>query len=322
MNFKRFLRRTRLRCLWSWLRIKNLWRKWNIRFWGLASLALLLIDSWQLFPHLYWITGYIFIMTFFVAFVQWWYRERSFQVKVPELKFDHPNDQFKFSEILLREFDYVEETASQAMNDRHTMVNYFLLSAGVLLAGLGVMVSEEGGAKFPYRFEVMILMSLIFNTVGWVYFMQVVRLRQAWCESARAMNHLKLLYVNNCGISPDLPERVFRWNISSIPDASKKMTVFYFSAFLISVLNAMAIIFASLILPNINTLLDVKELRQSKFISEQSLWIGLTLGAYHLFFQMSMYTTLLDESTKHKEKIKRRFKRLEMRYRKKNTQKS
>ncbi|GEM_PF-973846 len=326
MNFKQLLRRlkpkqvgrrVKLKLLWHWLKLKHIWLRFKIQFFMVLSLILLFIDYQLFYPHLYWITVYILIITLLIAFVQWWYREYSFPVKVPNLQFTTSNEQFKFSEIFLHEFDYVKETASQAMNDRHTMVNYFLLSAGVLLAGLGLMVSEEGGAKFPYRFEVMILLSLIFNAVGWLYFMQVVRLRQAWCESARAMNHLKLLYMKHCGLLSGLPEKVFRWNVTSIPEAAKKMTVFYFSALLISLLNTTAIVLASIILPNINILLDTVTLRKSQFIPKQSLWIGLALGAYHLFLQMSMYTTLLDESVKHKDRIRKRSKRLEARYRKK-----
>ena len=37
-------------------------------------------------------------------------------------------------QIALHEYEYVQETMAQAMNDRHTLINYFVLSAGVMLA--------------------------------------------------------------------------------------------------------------------------------------------------------------------------------------------
>ncbi|MCI0696276.1 hypothetical protein L0337_30265 [candidate division KSB1 bacterium] len=334
MNFKQFRRRLKPKSLWRrmtvklfwWLvKLKRVWIRFKLRFFVALSLALSVIDYGLIYPHLYWLTTYILIVTLFIAFVQWWYRERSPAVMVPKLQFvarKNKNAQFNFTEILAHEFDYVKETASQAMNDRHTMVNYFLLSAGVVLAGLGLMLSEEGGAKFPYRFEIVVGMNLLFNAIGWVYFMQVVRLRQAWCESARAMNHLKLLFMDNCDLRPNLADKVFRWNIKSIPEAAKKMTVFYFSALLISILNAAAIALAGTILPNIDILLDTNSLRKSLFVPAKSLWIGLALGVYHLFFQMSMYTGLLEEPTRKKEKTKRRMKRLETLHHKKSAAKN
>jgi len=322
---KRLWQRSKLKFLWLLLKFKHAWSRWKLFFFLPLAIAFVAMDYSQFCPHLYSVTVYILIVTFLIAFVQWWYHERLLAFKVPDLQFvtfKNTGAELKLTEILLQEFDYVKDTASQAMNDRHTMVNYFLLSAGVVLAGFGLMVSEEGGAKFPYRFEVLVGLNLLFNAVGWVYFMQVVRLRQAWCESARAMNHIKLLYAKNCDLLPGIAEKAFRWKINSIPEAAKKMTVFYFSALLISILNAAAIVLAGVILPNINILLDTTSLRKSLFVPEKSLWLGLALGVYHLLFQMSMYTALLDESTRHKEKTKRQMKRLEARYLKKSGRKN
>ncbi len=318
LRLKQLLRRMKLQLIWLWLRFKHLWSRIKLPFFVLFSLALPVIDYRKIYPHLYSVTVYILGITLLIAFVQWWYRERSPTFNVPKLQFASPkkikNAQLKLTEVLQQEYDYVKETASQAMNDRHTMVNYFLLSAGVVLAGFGVMVSEEGGAKFPYRFEIIVGMSLIFNIVGWVYFMQVVRLRQAWCESARAMNHIKVLYAKNCELLPKLAEKAFRWNIYSLPEAAKKMTVFYFSALLISILNAAAITFASTILPNIKLLLETDQLRKTVFFDMYSFRNALLLGLYHLFFQMSMYTALLEEPPASEIRTKKLMKKLEARY--------
>ncbi len=242
---------------------------------------------------------YIFIVTALILFVKNKYRESIRYIGIPKLEIPAKKKKkekseaptLELQEILLEEFEYIKETAAQAMNDRHTMVNYFLLSAGVVLAGIGVMVSKEGGSEFRYRYEAIVALSLLFNTVGWVYFMQVVRLRQAWCESARAMNHLKQFFAKHCEYPPEVAKSAFRWNIESIPMAAKKMTVFYFSALLISLLSAAAIVLASVIL------VSIEQLRgpESEVIPPPDLLIGAGLGLYHLLFQMSMYTAMLEE---------------------------
>lgn len=235
-----------------------------------------------------WVTGYIAMVVFFIVRIYWKYHEDSRPINVPDLPAGNRKRKkkaaLKLSDILLSEFDYIKDTASQAMNDRLTMLNYFLLSAGVVVATIGVMLSKEGALEFQYRNESLVALSLVFNAVGWVYFMQIVRLRQAWCESARAMNHIKEFFSKYCEYSKEFVQAAFRWRFDSIPVAEKKMTVFYLSALLVSILNSVAIGLASVILLGLN------------HVDKLSL-IPLGLGGYHLYFQMTMYTALLKENT-------------------------
>jgi len=233
---------------------------------------------------LYVVTGYIFIVGGLVAYVQKKYPNQPHEVDISDLELLPPSaSPLRLEEIILREFDYVTETASQAMNDRHTMVNYFLLSAGVVVAGIGVLLSKEGAVDFQYRDQTLVALSLLFCTVGWVYFMQLVRLRQAWCDSARAMNHLKRVFVKCSGHTAEMAEKIFLWSIKTIPRANKPMTVFHLSALLISILSAVAIALATVILLNKNGI--------KKF------WFApIALGLGHLFFQMRKYHTLLQDT--------------------------
>jgi len=277
-------------------KIWQFWQRFRLAIFIAGAVLFLVLDIWLTCPHLYWVTGYNFVVTVFIVFVQKRYRETSRTLAVPILQTLPPKNnaaQLSLSDILLREFDYAKETAAQAMNDRLTMLNYFLLSAGVVVAGIGVMVSKEGGYEFPYRDESIIALSLIFNVVGWVYFMNQVRLRQAWCESARAMNHIKQVFVEHCGYSQEKVKAAFRWGVENIPAPPKKMTVFYFSALLISILSAIAIALAGTMLLGVNQL--------SRFY-----FIPMGLGLSHLLFQMSMYTALLEDPVPatHKRKKK------------------
>ncbi|MDZ7344490.1 MAG: hypothetical protein ONA90_08240 [candidate division KSB1 bacterium] len=251
------------------------------------------------------ITVYILFVTLLIVYVQWKYREPILEVEAPKLKRRPAKDKtatLTFLEISLHEFDYAKETAAQAMSDRLTLVNYFLLSAGVVLAGFGVMVSYEGGVRFAYRYEMLIALGLLFNTVGWVYFMQIVRLRQAWCESARSMNHLKQLFAKNAELLPESAANAFRWKMESIPSASKKLTVFYLSALLISLMSAAAISLATIILLGSDLLRKSDELTTYLEFPWKYLVASFGLGIYHLCFQMSMYTALLKETIVSNEK--------------------
>lgn len=264
---------------------KPSWRP-TLFIFGTLLTGIVLFISFRSHPAINIVTGYILAVTFLIVRVYRKYHEVSRPVAVPDIA--EPLDKndgapFKLSEILLNEFDYVKETASQAMNDRLTMLNYFLLSAGFVVAGIGVMLSKEGGAELPYRNEVLIVLSLIFTTVGWVYFMQIVRLRQAWCESARAMNHIKEFFVRHCEYPAAVAKTAFRWRFDSIPAAEKKMTVFHLSALLISILSSVGIGLAGVIL------LGLEEISLLSFI------IPPGLGFYHFYFQMYMYTALLQE---------------------------
>jgi len=260
-------------------------KKWKKALFFLVILAIVLgfLTNFFFKQHLYWVTGYIFIVSVLVVFVQKHYPNKTYEVDIPKIKLAHSDRApLKMSDILLQEFAYIKDTASQAMNDRHTMVNYFLLSAGVVVTGIGVLLSKEGAVDFRYRDETVLALSLLFCTVGWIYFLQLVRLRQAWCDSARAMNHIKQVFVQYSGNKPERARGAFLWNITTIPKANQKMTVFYLSALLISVLSAVAIVLASLIL--------FGEKCAAKF------WfVPIGLGFYHLFFQMFQYTALLEE---------------------------
>ena len=291
----------------------RLWVRWQNHksiFFLITSLVLvvilLFVDPYR---NLNLVGGYTLLLVALIVLVKKKYREFILITDAPAMPLpanekniskkkspsrEHEESVFRLSEILLKEFEYAKETADQAMDDRHTLVNYFLLSAGVVLASFGIMVSEEGGAKFAYRYEVLVGLSLLFNTVGWVYFMQVVRLRQAWCESARAMNHIKQVFVKNCQFDFDIAKKCFRWDFESIPKAGKKMTVFYFSALLISILNAAAIVLAGIIVIDLNLVRNSRPIPLGHFITSGC------IGVFNLVFQMAMYTSLLEEKYKPK----------------------
>ncbi|MFQ5942348.1 MAG: hypothetical protein ACE5JF_02220 [Anaerolineales bacterium] len=95
------------------------------------------------------------------------------------------------ADVLKLEFEYARLTASEAMWDRHTMVNFYLLAFGVIATGVIAILSRD--ADLPQSIGTLLLWILC--AVGWLYFIKIIRLRQPWHESARAMNQVKEFFL-------------------------------------------------------------------------------------------------------------------------------
>ena len=149
------------------------------------------------------------------------------------------------SDILDWEFEYARTTASEAMEQRHTMVNFYLLVAGVAASGVIAALGES--SNLPKAVGTMLLWLLC--GIGWLYFLAIIRLRQAWHESARAMNQIKEFYFHHTRE----PERdklrsAFRWQAHTLPAPGKPWTVFFYSAMLIGFLDSTAYVAGGLLL--------------------------------------------------------------------------
>jgi hypothetical protein len=141
------------------------------------------------------------------------------------------------SDVLGWEFEYARTTASEAMQDRHTMVNFYLLVTGVVASGVVAVLGN--GAGLPKATGTMLLWLLW--GVGWLYFLKIIRLRQAWYDSARAMNQIKDFYIKNAReFDPEVLRTAFLWRPETLPSPDKPWTVFFYSAMLIAFLNSIA----------------------------------------------------------------------------------
>ncbi len=141
------------------------------------------------------------------------------------------------SDILGWEFEYARVTASEAMQDRHTMVNFYLLVTAVVVSGaVGVLAQNTGLPK-----DVGAMLLWLLCGIGWLYFLKITRLRQAWHDSARAMNKIKDFYIQHVkDFKPDELREAFVWKTETLPPPDKPWTVFFYSAVLIAFLNSVA----------------------------------------------------------------------------------
>ncbi len=197
-------------------------------------------------------------------------------------------------DILAWEFEYARTTASEAMRDRHTMVNFYLIIAGGVIFGAGLVdkfmpkVGAGGQPRIPpYTYVGTILLWLVCIT-GWLYFLKLIRLRQGWWDSAQTMNRIKDFYLEHArDFSTEELVQAFRWRTETLPIPGKKWTVFFYSMTLIALLDSLTFVVGG-------ALLDLRPLFQQRIaplIIASLIFFGLTM----FFFQIVMYDEFLRE---------------------------
>jgi hypothetical protein len=144
-------------------------------------------------------------------------------------------------EILELEFEYAQETAAQAQNDRTTVVNLYLLLVGGV-GSIGVALPQLGpasGLNVP-RLGYALLFAML-GIIGFFTVMKLVRLRQAWYDSVRAMSQIKDFYL---GRFPDL-QSAFHWKTETIPPPGKPWTITFILTLLVALIDCAAIAVAA-----------------------------------------------------------------------------
>lgn len=143
------------------------------------------------------------------------------------------------NDILTGEFEYARETAGQAMEERRTLINFYLIVIGG--AGSGVVaflptISTQSGLLLS---AVTLLWAV--SVVGWLTLFQLIALRAAWMGSANAMNFIKEFYKKNVGIiSPEAIDSAFFFKTKTLPQPAKHWNAGHYSAVVVSFLDAVA----------------------------------------------------------------------------------
>jgi hypothetical protein len=141
-------------------------------------------------------------------------------------------------EILKLEFEYANKTAEQAQDDRTAILNLYLLLAG----GVGSITVALPQLGFPAASSLLpplaytLTLGLV-GIAGFFVFFQLIRLRQAWYDSALTMNRIKDFYLEKF---PDL-EPAFRWRTHTIPPLGKLATITFNLAMLVAIIDSAAI---------------------------------------------------------------------------------
>ncbi len=143
----------------------------------------------------------------------------------------------KLENMLLEEFNYASVTAYQAMEDRARMFNLYLLVIGIFGSALGALYQFGGALTQP--------LAIIALVVAWVagisFFVQLIRLRQAFLDSLKNMNTIKGYYIERFkDVLPD-PSKAFRWRMETMPRGEHTGTVTYVVCHTVALLGSLCL---------------------------------------------------------------------------------
>jgi len=157
------------------------------------------------------------------------------------------NRDLSADKILMAEFKYAQKTAAQAMEDRHRMVNFYLLIVGVVMNVIAVLIKRDefttetliSGKEIK---AMIVLLFLALFIVGVLYLYKLIRLRWMWYGSAEVMNKIKDYYDENLG-EYHLKEKAFIWTTKTLKDMKlgSCKTLYFGSAILIILIDALSL---------------------------------------------------------------------------------
>jgi hypothetical protein len=134
-------------------------------------------------------------------------------------------------EILKAEFNYITQTAFQANEDRGKITNFYFVVAGSLI--VSALTAQSDNAALFLLFGVLFL---TLSITGLLTLLQMMRLREAWFDSALAMNRIKAFYFAHV---KELPlSDAFMWKVDNLPDVYKPWSVTFLQIAQIAVLGA------------------------------------------------------------------------------------
>ena len=146
-----------------------------------------------------------------------------------------PPDSELARSIVAAEFNYIAQTAFQANEDRARAWQYFFVTFATLIAAL-LSTQVETAAQQQLYITFALIFALL-SVLGLITIIQLVRLRQAWLESVRAMNQIKERLIAD---DPSLAD-YFRWRNATIPPAFKWRSFGFLQALSVALLSGLAI---------------------------------------------------------------------------------
>jgi hypothetical protein len=146
------------------------------------------------------------------------------------------NIELHAEEILKLEFEYARETAAQAQNDRTTVVNLYLILVGGVGSLLLAIPAFAQADQFNLPPQAIGLLFILIAVLGFLTLFKLIRLRQAWHESAVAMNQIKQYYLDHFyGL-----DAAFHWHMQSIPAHDKPWTITFILSLMVVLIDSAA----------------------------------------------------------------------------------
>jgi hypothetical protein len=138
-------------------------------------------------------------------------------------------------QIISGEYNYIAQTAFQANEDRARAWQYFFVTFATLIAAL--LSTQMDGVDRVQLYRTFVAIFLLLAGLGFITSLQLVRLRQAWLESARAMNQIKER------LAADDPALAgyFRWTNATLPTPFKLRSFGFLQAVEVALLSGLAL---------------------------------------------------------------------------------
>jgi len=138
--------------------------------------------------------------------------------------------------ILELEFEYARTTAEQAQDDRTAIMTLYLILVGGVGSAIAAISQMSAAPGFNVPHGVLALIFLLLGITGFFTVMKLVRLRQAWNDSALAMNQIKDFYRERF---PEL-NQAFRWKTETLPALGKPWTITFNLVLLVAIIDSIA----------------------------------------------------------------------------------
>ncbi|MDX1413369.1 MAG: hypothetical protein R3293_04210 [Candidatus Promineifilaceae bacterium] len=150
--------------------------------------------------------------------------------------------------ILSSEYDYISQSAFQANEDRARVSTYYIVTFGTLVAAMFSL--QVGSQELANIHRALVVLFVTLTVFGLSTLLQLVRLRQAWMESIRALNQIKAFYLKQ---HQDMRlEAAFLWGPRTVPSAYKPWSIAFLLALQVALLGGVslgaAVYFLSLLL--------------------------------------------------------------------------
>ncbi len=135
--------------------------------------------------------------------------------------------------ILIAEYEYIAQTAFQAHEDRARVTTFYLVTVGSLI---GAMLTSQFTSNLVNVRLGFAALFLILAIGSFITLLQLVRLRQAWFDSARAMNRIKAFYLTQH--EGENLKDAFLWTSRTLPKKEKAWSISFLLTVQVALLGA------------------------------------------------------------------------------------
>lgn len=139
------------------------------------------------------------------------------------------------NDILIAEYEYIANSASQANEDRARVASFYLVAVGSLVAAMFSTQIFDTTSNFATLSFLFSGLFFVLTLLGTLTVIQLARLRSAWYESMTALNQIKEYAISR---DKDLAG-AFRWRAKTMPPLYKPNSISYQQTIEVAVLSGL-----------------------------------------------------------------------------------